>query len=90
MAALSPGVDVSCGLENVPVLIENSVVAPARPRFHYSTENVQGPGFSDDPSEATLLGCPCVSHSCVLESCSCLQSHGEAYTTEVTVWCRME
>ncbi|XP_020791471.2 LOW QUALITY PROTEIN: histone-lysine N-methyltransferase SETMAR [Boleophthalmus pectinirostris] len=72
-------VDLSSGLENVPILIEKNVVSSTIPQFQYSPENVQGPGWAVDPSEVTLPGCSCVSHSCVLESCSCLQTHGQAY-----------
>lgn len=32
-----------------------------------------------DPSEVTLPGCPCLSQSCVAESCCCLQLHRQAY-----------
>ncbi|KAK7916379.1 hypothetical protein WMY93_012140 [Mugilogobius chulae] len=75
-------IDVSCGLENVPVLIENSVSSTTVPKFQYSPENVQGPGCAVDPSEVTLSGCACVSHSCFLESCSCLQNQEQSYTVQ--------
>ncbi|KAJ0023287.1 hypothetical protein NQD34_003186 [Periophthalmus magnuspinnatus] len=78
-------VDISCGLENVLILIEKNVVSSPIPHFQYSPENVQGPGCAVDPSEVTLSGCSCVSHSCVLESCSCLQTHGQAYTIQGTL-----
>ncbi|XP_072308940.1 histone-lysine N-methyltransferase SETMAR [Eucyclogobius newberryi] len=81
-AASQDVVDISCGLENVPVL-KNSVATISH--FQYSPENVQGPGCAVDPSEVTLSGCSCVSHSCVLESCSCLQTHGQAYTLQGTL-----
>ncbi|XP_032406427.1 histone-lysine N-methyltransferase SETMAR-like [Xiphophorus hellerii] len=68
-------VDLSGGLEDVPVLCE----ALTRPTFKYSTDNVQGPGCSVDPSEVTLPGCSCISHSCHPETCSCLQTSGKAY-----------
>lgn len=71
--------DVSNGLENVPISIETGL-SPEPPIFQYSPENVLGPGCAVDPSEVTLPGCTCVSHSCILERCSCLQTHGLAYT----------
>lgn len=77
--------DISCGLENVPVLIETTRFSSKRPVFQYSPENVQGPGCEVDPAEVTLPGCTCVSHSCVLESCSCLQTRGQAYTLQGTL-----
>ncbi|KAM4740813.1 histone-lysine N-methyltransferase SETMAR [Anableps anableps] len=69
------GVDLSGGLEDVPVLCK----ALTPPTFKYSTDNVQGPGCSVDPSEVTLPGCSCLSHSCLPESCSCLKKYGQAY-----------
>lgn len=78
-------VDISNGLEDVPVLIEETAASQTRPHFQYSPENVQGPGCAVDPSEVTLPGCSCVSQSCILESCSCLQTHRPAYTTQGTL-----
>uniref|UniRef100_A0A8C6SIW9 SET domain and mariner transposase fusion gene n=1 Tax=Neogobius melanostomus TaxID=47308 RepID=A0A8C6SIW9_9GOBI len=80
--------DLSCGLENVPILIETTVVSSRRPTFQYSPENVQGPGCAVHPSEVTITGCTCVAHSCVLESCSCLLTHGQAYTLQGTLLAR--
>ncbi|KAM9410046.1 histone-lysine N-methyltransferase SETMAR isoform 2-T2 [Pholidichthys leucotaenia] len=74
-------VDVSGGLENVPVLIEG----PTLPTFQYFPENVQGPGCLVDPSEVTLPGCSCVSHCCCSDSCSCLQTRGQAYSSTGTL-----
>lgn len=47
--------------------------------LQYSPDNVQGPGCAVDPTEVTLPGCSCRSHSCVPGSCSCLQTYGQAY-----------
>lgn len=47
--------------------------------LQYSPDNVQGPGCTVDPTEVTLPGCSCRSHSCVPGSCSCLQTFGRAY-----------
>uniref|UniRef100_A0A1A7X0S2 SET domain without mariner transposase fusion n=1 Tax=Iconisemion striatum TaxID=60296 RepID=A0A1A7X0S2_9TELE len=68
-------VDLSGGLEDVPVLCEG----PTFPKFTYCTDNVLGPGSSVDPSELTLPGCSCLSHSCCSEICSCLQTSGRTY-----------
>ncbi|XP_026868294.2 histone-lysine N-methyltransferase SETMAR [Electrophorus electricus] len=73
--------DISNGLENVPVLIENNVSEGAFPKFKYSPENVQGPGCDVDPSEVTLPGCSCHSLSCPLRGCPCT-CYGQAYTSE--------
>uniref|UniRef100_A0A3Q3N4M1 SET domain and mariner transposase fusion gene n=1 Tax=Mastacembelus armatus TaxID=205130 RepID=A0A3Q3N4M1_9TELE len=73
------GVDLSNGLENIPVLIERSPDEPTCPEFQYSPDNVQGPGCTVDPSEITVPGCSCITQSCFTESCSCLQAHGRAY-----------
>ncbi|XP_038141139.1 histone-lysine N-methyltransferase SETMAR [Cyprinodon tularosa] len=69
------GVDLSFGLEDVPVL-SKSLTSPA---FKYSSDNIQGPGCSIDPAEVTLPGCYCHSPSCHAESCCCLQTYGQAY-----------
>nr|XP_046240695.1 histone-lysine N-methyltransferase SETMAR [Scatophagus argus] len=74
-------VDMSNGLETVPVLIESSSGVPTFPGFQYSPDNIQGPGCTVDPCEVTLPGCSCLSHSCLPESCSCLQTHGQAYNS---------
>lgn len=48
--------------------------------FQYSPDNTVGPGCPVDPSEVTLPGCSCLSHTCCTESCCCcLQTHGQAY-----------
>ncbi|KAM9362184.1 histone-lysine N-methyltransferase SETMAR [Symphorus nematophorus] len=78
-------VDLSDGLENIPVLTERSSGAPTFPEFQYSPDNTQGPGCTVDPSEVTLAGCSCLSHSCLTESCSCLQTHGQAYDNTGTL-----
>lgn len=49
--------------------------------LQYSPDNVQGPGCTVDPTEVTLPGCSCRSHSCVPGSCSCLQTFERAYDT---------
>ncbi|XP_068171920.1 histone-lysine N-methyltransferase SETMAR [Antennarius striatus] len=58
----------------------------------YSPDNVQGPGCTIDPSEVTLPGCFCVSQSCFVQSCSCLQTHGQAYNNTSTLLhaCRID
>lgn len=53
--------------------------------FQYSPDNIQGPGCTVDPSEVTLTGCSCLSHSCFTESCSCLQTRGQAYSSTGTL-----
>uniref|UniRef100_A0A3P9JMX3 SET domain and mariner transposase fusion gene n=1 Tax=Oryzias latipes TaxID=8090 RepID=A0A3P9JMX3_ORYLA len=68
-------VDISDGLEDVPVLCKDPITLT----FKYCPENVQGPGCAVDPSEVTLPGCSCLSRSCCPESCSCLQTGGQAY-----------
>ncbi|XP_062251390.1 histone-lysine N-methyltransferase SETMAR [Platichthys flesus] len=72
-------VDLSHGLEDVPVLINCSAGVRTLPEFQYSPDNVEGPGCKADPSEVTLPGCSCRSLSCCAESCSCLKVHGQAY-----------
>ncbi|XP_028303993.1 histone-lysine N-methyltransferase SETMAR [Gouania willdenowi] len=67
--------DMSGGQEEIWVLFQGST----RPEFQYFPDNVQGPGCVVDPSEVTLPGCSCTSHSCSPESCSCLQTHGQSY-----------
>ncbi|XP_040889004.1 histone-lysine N-methyltransferase SETMAR [Toxotes jaculatrix] len=79
------GVDLSNGLENVPVLIVRSSAALTLPKFQYSPDNVEGPGCTVDPSEVSLPGCSCLSLSCCTESCSCLQTHGRAYDSTGTL-----
>ncbi|XP_008277448.1 histone-lysine N-methyltransferase SETMAR [Stegastes partitus] len=74
-------VDLSSGLEDVPVLFTGLTL----PTFQYSPDNVQGPGCTVDPSEVTVPGCSCRSHSCFTESCSCLQTHGRAYSSTGTL-----
>ncbi|XP_074531080.1 histone-lysine N-methyltransferase SETMAR [Halichoeres trimaculatus] len=71
--------DLSNGLENVPVSFEGS--SATLPKFEYSPDNIQGPGCTSDPSEVTLPGCSCLSRSCLTASCSCLQTHGQAYSS---------
>ncbi|KAL7407361.1 hypothetical protein ABVT39_007358 [Epinephelus coioides] len=78
-------VDLSDGLENVPIFTERSSAIMTFPEFQYSPDNVQGPGCTIDPSEVTLPGCSCLSHSCFTESCSCLQTHGQAYDSAGTL-----
>ncbi|CAK6958322.1 histone-lysine N-methyltransferase SETMAR isoform X1 [Scomber scombrus] len=76
-------VDLSNGLESVPVLIQqNSQTFPA---FQYSPDNVEGPGCTIDPSEVTLPGCSCHSLSCSTASCPCLQTHGQVYDSAGTL-----
>lgn len=53
--------------------------------FQYSPDNIQGPGCTIDLSEVTLPGCSCLSHSCFTDSCSCLQAHGQAYSSGGTL-----
>uniref|UniRef100_A0A673FQL5 SET domain and mariner transposase fusion gene n=1 Tax=Sinocyclocheilus rhinocerous TaxID=307959 RepID=A0A673FQL5_9TELE len=65
--------DLSGGLENVPVLIENSVPKEAYSSFQYVPDNVPGPGCDLDPSAVTLPGCSCRVRSCLLNSCPCLK-----------------
>lgn len=48
--------------------------------FQYCPDNIQGPGCTIDPCELTLPGCSCVFRSCSAETCSCLQTHGQAYS----------
>ncbi|XP_061584664.1 histone-lysine N-methyltransferase SETMAR [Cololabis saira] len=72
---MNPGVDLSRGAEDVPVLCEG----PSWPDFQYFSGNVQGPGCPVDPGEITLPGCSCLSRSCCSESCCCLQMYGRAY-----------
>ncbi|XP_058647618.1 histone-lysine N-methyltransferase SETMAR [Onychostoma macrolepis] len=70
--------DLSGGLENVPILIENSVPKEAFPNFQYVPDNVQGPGCDLDPSAVTLPGCSCRARSCLPDSCPCLR-FGQMY-----------
>ncbi|XP_075951918.1 histone-lysine N-methyltransferase SETMAR [Anarhichas minor] len=72
-------VDLSNGLENVPVFIERSSADMTFPEFQYSTDNIQGPGCTADPTEVTLPGCSCRSRSCCAENCTCLRTRGRAY-----------
>ncbi|XP_048110992.1 histone-lysine N-methyltransferase SETMAR isoform X2 [Alosa alosa] len=75
--------DLSNGLENVPVRIDCSGVGKAEfPNFQYTPENVPGPGCSSDPTEITLPGCQCHTHSCQSEKCQCLQRYGPAYSDQ--------
>ncbi|KAM3621050.1 uncharacterized protein V6R79_005283 [Siganus canaliculatus] len=80
-----PKVDLSDGLENVPVLIERSLDVVNLPKFQYSPDNIQGAGCTVDPREVTLPGCSCLVHSCLAESCSCLQTHGQVYSSTGTL-----
>ncbi|KAJ7998606.1 hypothetical protein DPEC_G00206640 [Dallia pectoralis] len=73
------GRDLCNGLENVPVFIESNVNREAYPEFQYSPENVRGPGCEIDPSEVILPGCVCRVHSCLTETCSCMQAYGQTY-----------
>lgn len=72
--------DLSFGLEDLPVLFETSSTEATFPQFQYSPDNIQGPGCTVDPSEVTLPGCSCPFWSCSSESCSCLQTHSQAYS----------
>ncbi|XP_061148307.1 histone-lysine N-methyltransferase SETMAR [Syngnathus typhle] len=73
-------VDLSNGLEDIIISFKPDSTVHTFPVFQYSPVNVQGPGCPVDPSEVTLTGCSCLSHSCTRESCCCLQTHGQAYT----------
>uniref|UniRef100_A0A8C1Z8C6 SET domain and mariner transposase fusion gene n=1 Tax=Cyprinus carpio TaxID=7962 RepID=A0A8C1Z8C6_CYPCA len=73
--------DLSGGLENVPVLIENSVPKEAFSNFQYVLESVQGPGCDIDPSAVTLPGCSCRVQSCLPDSCPCLR-FGQTYDSK--------
>ncbi|XP_029908481.1 histone-lysine N-methyltransferase SETMAR [Myripristis murdjan] len=81
----SCGLDLSSGLESVPVWIEGKVGKDELPKFQYFPDNVKGPGCTVDPSEVTLPGCSCLSHSCVAGSCCCLQTYGQAYDSAGTL-----
>ncbi|XP_068598230.1 histone-lysine N-methyltransferase SETMAR [Brachionichthys hirsutus] len=70
--------DLSKGLEDVPVHVADNTSLLALPEFQYSPDNVRGPGCEIDPSEVTLPGCSCISQSCFAESCSCLRTYGQA------------
>ncbi|XP_037345580.2 histone-lysine N-methyltransferase SETMAR isoform X2 [Pungitius pungitius] len=72
-------VDLSNGIENVPVLITPNSAVMTFPEFQYSPDNIQGPGCTTDPSEVTLPGCSCRFASCRPENCSCLRAYGVAY-----------
>ncbi|XP_034023349.1 histone-lysine N-methyltransferase SETMAR [Thalassophryne amazonica] len=74
-------VDLSHGLENVPVFVGCS----GFDQFQYSPENTEGPGCSVDLSEITLPGCSCLSTSCSPDSCSCLRTHGQHYSSTGTL-----
>ncbi|XP_076123651.1 histone-lysine N-methyltransferase SETMAR [Alosa pseudoharengus] len=75
--------DLTNGLENVPVRIDCSGVGKAEfLNFQYTPENVPGPGCSSDPTEITLPGCQCHTHSCQSEKCQCLQRYGPAYSDQ--------
>ncbi|XP_061641972.1 histone-lysine N-methyltransferase SETMAR isoform X1 [Phyllopteryx taeniolatus] len=80
-----PGVDLSNGLEYVTISFPPDSTEQLCPVFQYSPVNIQGPGCPVDPSEVTLPGCSCVSHSCITESCCCLQTHGQAYAGNGTL-----
>ncbi|KAG2467525.1 SETMR methyltransferase, partial [Polypterus senegalus] len=77
--------DVTCGLENLPVFVDTGGASGGDGwrKFKYSPENVSGPGAALDPSEITFPGCDCLSSSCQLDSCLCLQRHGSAYTDDL-------
>uniref|UniRef100_A0A3Q4B841 Uncharacterized protein n=1 Tax=Mola mola TaxID=94237 RepID=A0A3Q4B841_MOLML len=77
--------DLSNGLEDVPVFTEGSSGLLTFPEYQYSPDNIQGPGCTIDVSEVTLPGCSCLSHSCFTDSCSCLQAHGQAYSSNGTL-----
>ncbi|XP_077384754.1 histone-lysine N-methyltransferase SETMAR [Festucalex cinctus] len=77
--------DLSNGLEDVIISFNPDSTEHTFPVFQYSPVNVQGPGCPVDPSEVTLTGCSCLSHSCNSGSCCCLQSHGQAYTNDGTL-----
>ncbi|XP_015202879.2 histone-lysine N-methyltransferase SETMAR [Lepisosteus oculatus] len=71
--------DVCCGLENLPVFVENKINKEDLPQFQYSPEQVPGPGTDTDPSEVTFPGCGCLATSCLSGSCTCLERHGQMY-----------
>ncbi|XP_061687431.1 histone-lysine N-methyltransferase SETMAR [Syngnathoides biaculeatus] len=79
------GVDLSNGLEDVIVSFKPDSTEQTCPVFKYSPVNIQGPGCHVDPSEVTLPGCSCLSHSCAAESCCCLQTYGQAYAADGTL-----
>ncbi|XP_064161605.1 histone-lysine N-methyltransferase SETMAR isoform X1 [Anguilla rostrata] len=74
--------DACNGLENLPVFFEGSVRQDDLPLFQYSPENVPGPRCETDPAEVTLPGCDCRSQSCQQGSCSCLETHSQAYNSQ--------
>ncbi|XP_033110606.1 histone-lysine N-methyltransferase SETMAR-like [Anneissia japonica] len=71
-------VDLSKGLENVPVKIPADLYHTSAMDFEYTVENVSGPGCQQDPSELTLGGCDCGVLSCGLH-CSCVQNFGQNF-----------
>ncbi|KAM7423189.1 hypothetical protein PAMA_010966 [Pampus argenteus] len=78
-------VDLSNGLESLPVFIQHNSDGQTFPAFQYSPDNVKGPGCTVDPSEVTLPGCSCRSLACFTVSCTCLQTHGQAYDSTGTL-----
>ncbi|XP_069793029.1 histone-lysine N-methyltransferase SETMAR [Narcine bancroftii] len=70
--------DVSGGLEYLPVPVVNGVDDEGLPRMQYTPENVAGPGDLD-PAEINLPGCDCLTSSCQLGTCICLQCYQGAY-----------
>ncbi|XP_077582751.1 histone-lysine N-methyltransferase SETMAR [Stigmatopora nigra] len=78
-------IDLSNGLEDVAILFKSNSTEQTFPLFQYSPVNIQGPGCLIDPSEISLNGCSCNSHSCTNGSCECLQTHGQAYSSNGTL-----
>ncbi|XP_072928573.1 histone-lysine N-methyltransferase SETMAR isoform X1 [Hemitrygon akajei] len=71
--------DVCCGLENLPVPVINGVDDEGLPPLQYTPGNVAGPGEDLDPTEINLPGCDCLTSSCKLDTCTCLQCYKGAY-----------
>ncbi|XP_057702132.1 histone-lysine N-methyltransferase SETMAR [Corythoichthys intestinalis] len=79
------GIDLSNGREDIAVYFKPNPTEQTFPLFQYSPVNIQGPGCLVDPSEITLTGCSCLSYTCISESCGCLQTHGQSYSSNGTL-----
>ncbi|KAM4820961.1 histone-lysine N-methyltransferase SETMAR [Thomomys bottae] len=68
--AATEQMDVTCGLENLPVCVWPPGAKPAN--FQYSPDHVAGPGADTDPTQITFPGCLCIRTPCLPGTCACL------------------